>query len=58
MKRYLVNRNVVVVSKHESLRHQIHDERKSEEQRLGRLRTLLAAKMQAALGVRRENQAA
>jgi hypothetical protein len=57
MKRYLVNRNVVF-SKHESLRHQIHDERKSEEQKLNRLRTLLAAKMQASLDVRRENQAA
>jgi hypothetical protein len=57
MKHYLVNRNVVV-SKHESLRHQIHDERKSEEQKLSRLRTLLAAKMEASLGVRRENQAA
>jgi hypothetical protein len=58
MKRYTMNRHAIVVSKHESIRHQLHDERKSEEQKLNRLRTLLASKIQAALSARLETQAA
>jgi hypothetical protein len=58
MKRYMVNRNVVACAKHESVRHQIHDERRSEEQKLSRLRTLLERKLQAALVRHGENQAA
>jgi hypothetical protein len=40
----------VFFSKHESMRHQIRGERKSEEQKLNRLRELLQTKVQAASG--------
>jgi hypothetical protein len=49
MKRYLTKLEVSF-SKHESMRHEIRDERKSEEQKLNRLKELLQTKVQAASG--------
>jgi hypothetical protein len=49
MKRY-VTKPEVVFSKHESMRHEIRGERKSEEQKLNRLRELLQTKVEAAAG--------
>jgi hypothetical protein len=50
MKRYTTGRPEVFFSKHELLRHEIRGERKSEEQKLNRLRELLQTKVQAASG--------
>ena len=47
MKRYTVIPEVFF-SKHESMRHEIRGERKSEEQKLNRLKELLQAKVEAA----------
>jgi hypothetical protein len=48
MKRYAIKRPELLFSKHESMRHEIRGERKSEEQKLNRLRELLQTKVQAA----------
>jgi hypothetical protein len=47
MKRYTVKPEVFF-SKHESMRHEIRGERKSEEQKLVRLKEMLQAKVEAA----------
>jgi hypothetical protein len=49
MKRY-ASKTEVSFSKHETMRHEIRGERKSEEQKLNRLRELLQTKVQATSG--------
>ena len=48
MKRYSTTHYNSYYPQHESLRHEIHDERKSEEQKLDRLKKLLQTKVESA----------
>ena len=50
MKRFATNRNEIHALKHESVRLEIHGERKFEAQRLDRLKKLLQMKVEATLG--------
>jgi hypothetical protein len=49
MKRFATNRNEIHSLKHESVRLEIHGERRFEAQRLDRLKKLLQMKVEAAL---------
>jgi hypothetical protein len=49
MKRYAMNRHEDFSPRHESMKHEMQDERKSEERKLNNLKRALQTKMQAGL---------
>jgi hypothetical protein len=50
MRRFATNRNEIYSSTHESVRLEVHGERKFEAQKLDRLKKLLQMKVEAAMG--------
>jgi hypothetical protein len=58
MKRYAMNRHEDFSPRHESMKHEMQDERKSEERKLNNLKRALQTKMQAGLDRRAAIRAA
>jgi hypothetical protein len=58
MKRYAMNRHEDCSPRHESMKHEMQDERKSEERKLNNLKRALQTKMQTGLDRRAAIRAA
>jgi hypothetical protein len=58
MKRYAMNRHEDFLPRHESMKHEMQDERKSEERKLNNLKRALQTKMREGLDRRAAIRAA